>query len=342
MKSHRAWMFLLLTALLALPFGGVNAASGQATMTLISSQPGPVLVGGEITFDLMLAVQGVTPGVAGAEVYLTYDPALVAPPVSPGQTAAEVLPDFFGVSNFSVNEALPAAKCPGAAAPCIHLVLAGPAQTAQTGIMARFHFRALAIGSASFAIVQPGLVDADGYAVTLSAAPQPWVRLIEGRTVTGSILRQGVPANPNSGGGTLGCVSISASGTWPYGPVFTASDGSFSFPNLPDGTYTLRARYPGYVDAVKNGFGISSNALNLSAGTSTLKGGDVNGDNVVNILDIGSIISRFGASGVAVRSASTSCGADEAADINDDGLVNISDLAIAAGNWTLVGPTPWQ
>jgi hypothetical protein len=32
----------------------------------------------------------------------------------------------------------------------------------------------------------------------------------------------------------------------------------------------------------------------------------------------------------------------EVVDISDDGNVNISDLAIAAGNWSRTAPTPWQ
>ena len=124
--------------------------------------------------------------------------------------------------------------------------------------------------------------------------------------------------------------------------IATAINGSFTFQNLPNGTYTFRAVYPGYLASVKNGVVIANNALAMDVGTTTLRGGDVNGDNAINILDIGAIISKFGRTGVAVKSVSANCsGADEPVDINDDGLINISDLAIAAGNWGLVGPTNW-
>jgi hypothetical protein len=74
-----------------------------------------------------------------------------------------------------------------------------------------------------------------------------------------------------------------------------------------------------------------------------LRGGDVNADKAINILDIGAIISKFSSTGVNVRSDLADCtDADEPADINDDGNINISDLAIAAGNWGRTGPTPWQ
>jgi hypothetical protein len=68
-------------------------------------------------------------------------------------------------------------------------------------------------------------------------------------------------------------------------------------------------------------------------GITSLKGGDVNGDNNINILDIVSIISRYGTSGWP---------ASDPIDINDDGVINIFDLTIAAGNFGRYGPVTWD
>ncbi len=342
MNTFRTMVIAILV--LSLGFPTMTASAVSASMTLTSSMPNPVLVGGEVTFDLAFSVSGIEPGVAGAEIYLSYNPAIVSPPTTPGLTAAEVLPDFFGVSNISINEVLPAAQCPGGANPCIHLVVAGPPQSSQVGIAARFHFRAIAEGSACFTALQSKMVDANGFQVTHVWVPGLEIcRPIQGRNTIGLVLRQGTPANPNPGGGTLACSSVTAVGTWTYGPVATDKEGKFIFANLPAGTYTFRVTYPGYLPAEKAGVVIPNNALEVNVGTTTLRGGDVNGDNAVNILDIGVIISKFGRTGVAVRSASSNCSAaDEPADINDDGLINISDLAIAAGNWGATGPTRWQ
>jgi hypothetical protein len=157
---------------------------------------------------------------------------------------------------------------------------------------------------------------------------------------TNTVQRQGVPANPNEGGGGLACSSVTAhsAGTETFGPFNTDLTGSFTLVDLPVGTYTLRAVYPGYLATEKAGISMAE----LDLGTVTLRGGDVNGDNAINILDIGTIISKFGQSGVAIRSAIACSAPDEPVDINDDGNVNISDLAITAGNWGSVGPTLWQ
>lgn len=343
MKISR-WIFTIVLALaLSLPSLTANAqAPGTAVITITAPLPNPSVIGGDTTLNLVINVSNINPGVAGAEIYLGYNPAMVTPPTTPNG-AAEALPDFFGVSTVNINEVLPAAQCPGGASPCVHLVVAGPAQTTQNGVAARFHFRGLTEGSACFTVLQSVLVNADGFNVTHTPAQQQCVPIQYRVTGNGVVQRQGVPGNPNTGGGTLTCSAVTASGATNLGPVYTDATGGFTMPNLQIGTYTIRAAYPGYLASEKTGVTIAAGgATTLNLGTTILRGGDANGDNAINILDIGAIISKFGQAGVAVRSASANCNAtDEAADINDDGLVNISDLAIAAGNWGSVGPKVW-
>jgi hypothetical protein len=161
-------------------------------------------------------------------------------------------------------------------------------------------------------------------------------------TITGTVHRQGVPANPNPGGGTEACSAVTAIGASTYGPVNTSGLGVFGIANVPAETYTVRATYPGYLTSEKTGIVVDGVASTFDAGTTRLLGGDATGDNVINILDVSLIISKFGQTGLPVLSASSTCtGTDEMSDINDDGIVNISDLAITAGNWNKVGPLPW-
>lgn len=345
MKTYQWIVTIIMFLLVASPALTVSAAPLQArsaSMSLTTPVPSPIQVGQETTFDLVLSVANVDPGVSGAEIYLRYNPSLVTPPTTPGVAAAEIKPDFFGASNVSINEALPAAQCPGGTSPCIHLVLAGPPQVNQTGIAVRFHFRGVAEGSACFVVSQSSMVDANGFQVEHAPAQQQCVSIQVRATANGLVLRQGVPANPNLGGGNLSCSSVTTSGAGNFGPVPTDSNGRFSLPSLITGTYNFRASYSGYLSSEKTGVVVSGTSLTIDIGSTTLRGGDVNGDNAINILDIGTIVSKFGRTGVAVRSASSNCsGADEATDINDDGAINISDLAIAAGNWGVTGPTRW-
>jgi len=92
-------------------------------------------------------------------------------------------------------------------------------------------------------------------------------------------------------------------------------------------TYTVNASYPGYLQSQKG-----SVYANVNIGPTKLVGGDVNADNCINILDIVSIVGKFGQTGLPVT---------DPQDINDDGTVNIFDLTISAGNFGRCGPTTW-
>ena len=351
MKSYKWFFSILLVLSLVTPAMTVSAAPlnapRTASMYFNAPTPANIGIGQEVAFDLVFSVANINPGVGGAEIYLSFDNSRVTPPTTPGVNAAEVRPDFFGVSTVSINEVLPAAQClpVGGSQPCIHLVLAGPAQVTQTGVAVRFHFIGLTQGQqpACFYVSQSTLVDADGFRVDSAPAQPVCVNIQVNAQATGTVLRQGTPGNPNQGGGTLACASVRALGTSSFGPSNTDITGAFSLSNLTVGTYTFRATYPGYLPSEKSGVVVANNAQVFSVGATSLRGGDVNNDNAINILDIGTIISKFGQTGAAVGSTSANCTTtDNPIDVNDDGSINISDLAIAAGNWGKTGPTAWS
>ncbi|HLF75473.1 MAG TPA: hypothetical protein VI524_14045 [Anaerolineales bacterium] len=328
--------------------------SAQATaIRLTPPTPNPGLIGDDINFALVVDVTDINPGVAGVDIYLSYNPAFVAPSSSP-LGVVEPLPDFFGPSNITWYEIL-LANCPGGANPCIHLVAAGPAQVTHSGAIARFHFQSTALTppgpGACFAVLAPiSMVDANGFPVVPAPAlpGQQCVQIVS-RNVAGTVLRQGTPAIP-PGPGTLACSEVRLiSGGVAFGPVFTTGAGAFALNNPPSGVQVLRAEYPGYLASQKSITISTGGPSSINVGATTLRGGDVNADNKINILDVGTIISKFGKTGVDVRSdlsvppvLPADCSdPDEPADINDDANINVSDLAIAAANWGLTGPTPW-
>jgi len=195
------------------------------------------------------------------------------------------------------------------------------------------------------------MVDANGFPVAAAIEPpDPQCTPIVDSDVEGKVLRQGTPAvPPGAPPGTLACsqVDLLSGGIVTLGPIFTDIGGDFSLVVLPpSGVQTLRAAYPGYL-ASQRTITIGAGGP-IAVGTTTLRGGDVNADNKINILDVGIIIGNFGAVGVPAESSAAVCippfaGSLDPVDINDDGAINISDLAIIAGaNFGLVGPTPWQ
>lgn len=206
---------------------------------------------------------------------------------------------------------------------------------------------------------------------TVDFTPTP-TSVPSAQRIGGVVLRQGIPPGvPNTG--TQGCtrvdVSTNGNGSQILASAFTLIDTSAvttTFPisvntpggfivTLPSGTgnNTVRASYPGYLAAQKTNVAVLNNG-DVLIGTTKLVGGDVNGDGAINILDIVIIIGNMGTSSVPIRSSAQSCAgiagtqgseapapSDSALDINDDGVIDISDLAIAAGNFGQSAPTAW-
>lgn len=127
------------------------------------------------------------------------------------------------------------------------------------------------------------------------------------------------------------------------GVTVTAPDGQQSQTNA-DGSFSieqaeiLNFSYPGYLSAqatVKIGVileqvGIEADFRTTSVGSITLLAGDVNSDNVIDILDLTYLSAHYRTQ-------------DMLADLNADGIVNILDLALAANNYGQQGPlTDWK
>lgn len=94
------------------------------------------------------------------------------------------------------------------------------------------------------------------------------------------------------------------------------------------GKYRLTVSNPGYLGVQADGdLGEAplSEATTLNLGRVTLLGGEVTGDNVINILDLAFIAKYYGQR-------------NGLADLNNDGTVNILDLTLTAANYGRQGP----
>jgi hypothetical protein len=68
-------------------------------------------------------------------------------------------------------------------------------------------------------------------------------------------------------------------------------------------------------------------------GAAQLRGGDITGDNVVNLADYSSLVSHW-------LDVVSSTPAAAVADMNGDGVINILDYVILGTNWFTTGDLP--
>ncbi len=153
--------------------------------------------------------------------------------------------------------------------------------------------------------------------------------------INGSVTLQGRPAAPNAQWEVPLKVDFYASGnnsTPAYTfDITTDQSGNFSISNIPVGTYTI---------AVKNAHTLKrvlvdqvlvagNNALNFG----TLLEGDATNNNVINLSDLGLLISSY-----------NKILGDPAyvpnADLNGNGVVNLADLGLLISNYNQIGQNP--
>jgi len=347
---------IFLAVILSLPATSVSAA-GTLTVTLASANVSPIFVGSELNIDLIFSAVDVSPNVSLATIYLSYDPDFVEPIGYPADanTAVVARPGFFDstpifVSSFVLTDLFPDG-CP-APTHCVYLMVGGLAPTTKTGAVARFRFTVKAEGEVKFDVKKLDVKDVDGSDIA-GITPTSDVKLSvtaysdttgsSGNTkITGNVLKKGMPPGSNE------CIKISAA---PTGSTFSIPDktdlnGGFNNLYLSPGTYNLKAEDPGYVSSQKS---LTIKPLgqpdSLDVGTTVLRGGDVNKDNAINMIDIQMIINKYGRTAGFVGCVDPNTvpyGWLDPIDINDDQIINISDLAIAAGNYGLTtANTTW-
>ena len=109
--------------------------------------------------------------------------------------------------------------------------------------------------------------------------------------------------------------------------VPTGSDGSFLL-TAPSGTYTLVAVASGFLSAQGNVSLIDGSTITQP--TIILPAGDIDNNNVIDQFDAMTIGMSYNMSTPA------------AADLNNDGIINVLDLELLAQNYRKTGPIPWQ
>lgn len=328
------WSALLIIGLLSLSSQIALSNDPNFYTSIIVSDiiTGAPVAGGTFTTHINLSVtNNSTPpvGIMGMDLWLRFDDTVLAVDDADDNPAngiqVEIATEFFGGS--VVVAANEITTCPDGGA-CVHLALShtGNPITENNGKVAAVTWAAIATGDAGLQVSDDSvLADVNGASVLINSVSAPTIKVVDPGVIQGTIERQGTRTDH---AGVMVVAYATDGGV--VANSLTGSNGSFSL-NVPrGGTYLVQASYNGYLKAQRNNVYIVGASVDL--GTATLPGGDINADNNVNILDIVTLINRYGSSGWP---------ASEPSDINDDGLVNIFDLTIAAGNFGRYGPVTW-
>ncbi|MEA3338340.1 MAG: hypothetical protein U9R15_00085 [Chloroflexota bacterium] len=322
---------------------GAQSPNTYASIIMTDILSGAPVVGGTFTTDLQVAIENNAPpevGVMGVEIWIPFDANKVAVNDFDDNPAngiqVEIKNDFFDGSivvgaNEVIIGAMPATAPPACTATCacIHIAVShtggsGPVTNA-TGVVATITWAGLATGPSGISVA-PGsvLADSDGQPIPINSISVPNISIIDAGDIEGVVERQGAQDHT----GTV--VVAIAVGDGVIAEDTTDADGNFSLAVPMGSTYTVNASYLGYLQSQKGSVYVVGASVDIDA--TVLVGGDVNGDSCINILDVVSIIGKFGQSGFP---------ASDPTDINDDGTIDIFDLTIAAGNFGRCGTTSW-
>jgi hypothetical protein len=154
-------------------------------------------------------------------------------------------------------------------------------------------------------------------------------------TLTGTVTLQGRPAAPNASWQVPLKVDFYAPGNnttpaFTYN-VTTDQTGKFTISNAPIGTFTIAVKNAHTLKRVKTGQVIIGGSNSIDFGT--LKEGDANNNNAVNLFDFSILLGTYN------KSAGDPA-YDSRADFNNNGVVNLFDFSLLLGNYNTSGENP--
>jgi len=254
------------------------AAAPTAALLWLNPEEAVAVTGASTTVDLELS--GIS-NVLGVEVYLDFDPAIVT--VVGGQLTKGTCPSpDFTVANTADNTAgtieyattqLSLPGCDGGVVASIEFLCA-PGLESEV--------------STPITITASIVADPDGLAIphgTQNGAVRCEANIF---FINGIVQLQGWPTPAgvkvdlkNAGG------AIVASKT-------AAANGAFSFTGTTGETYSVEASYPRYLTSAATGITSAIVGATVDLGIGKLRAGDINGDGMINILDISGVAGNFG------------------------------------------------
>ena len=290
-------------------------------------------LGGTKNGEVFVALRQVQPGVRGFELHISFDPAIVQVADADGQAenGAQVTPANWFAGGGQRVTANQADNEKGQ----IVLAVEGPDGLAASDTeawhkVATIAWIARAEGKSVIAVDgSTRFIAADGQHLPADAAYSGVVFVRAPGRIEGTVHLQG---RSDHGGASVSGVLVAAR----VDKGRTDPEGRFAIATSHgEGFYTLVASMPGYLMAESDRPIKVTVDSTIDAGEVILLGGDVNGDNRIDVRDLSYIAWHFDAYGAGAADGN-------AADVNGDGLVDISDLTLTASNFGRQGPTTWQ
>jgi len=297
-----------LAVVLVLMLASASLVAAQVTPNVYVEPPSQIVYPGD-QGTVSIMVSDVS-DLYGAQFSLTFGDIGVAAPVSvEAGSAFTQFPDEYEVAQADV-----VSDTVTFAATLLRVPKAGP--ISGTLELAVVTFDAIAEGTTAVSIGEVKLSDSSGAPIAFT-------------TTDGSIEVTAVPTTlegfaymeaRTDHSGIL--VELSTS------PVMTATtdaSGAYAFSGMAAGSYTLTMSSGLYLSAMATDVEVIDNQANYACDV-TLLGGDLNDDEVIDILDLSLCASHFETT-------------DPAADVNADGTVDVYDLVLLGKNFKLEGPT---
>ncbi len=287
----------------------LNQSPPPVTTTLaVAPASSEIYVGGD-TLAVDLNIENVA-DLYAAQATCTVDPAILEP-------QAGVFGDFFN----STLRLTPANEVDAAAGTWFGAISQQrPAEAlAGDGLLATLTYEALNPGTTSLTC-EALFSDRDGFEIPVSVSGAEVTVLAFG-SISGTVTYQG----------RLEHAGIEVTATGPVTrTAVTDNAGDFALGQLKLGSYDVTADADLYLPSCTTATVSSGETVTLDE--TTLAGGDLNDNGVIDIGDVTLLTGNFG--------LSTPPG-DPQADINVDGVVDARDLAILAGNYELSGCQGW-
>jgi hypothetical protein len=265
--------------------------------------PAEVEVGGTSAGTLMLT-NIPAGGYASAEFTCTYNPALIS---------------ISNIADAGLFGSDPAVAVSGPANGSFVFAVAGTNSQRATSDGAVFTFTVTSLAAGDAEINCVARVSTGGSLTTIASIPATLVItvpvVLDGTLVGTALATKAVT------------VTLYNQDTTVRGTATPDANGNFSF-TAPAGTYSAVASAPGFLRAQASPVLTSGATTTLQ--TITLLAGDIDGNDVIDQFDALTI-------GINYNLA-----APAAADLNNDGTINVLDLELLAANYRLTGPLAWQ